>query len=559
MDYQQNLSEWIELLSSSRLGRWLEDPASRRQLTRRFLYLFWWYYFPHYHQRRIPAYKIHQTFYSNHPRLLIVDARDHGKSVLWSCGYPLWVTLTNPYDQPAENVLGGGFRYERGTEEIIAQISLAGDLPIRFMRRHKSELQYNPRLVRDWGNQSTANMREGIWQNDHILLKNGAQIYSKGSYSQIRGDHPTEAVVDDLEDRQLAQNPENRKKMKAYFFADLYGALEPYSRLKVIGTFVHPECLLKELFEKEIKTPAGLEQSNLFKHRWAKFKYQALLPDGEPLAPEIWPKEQLLIRKAELMAHAPAVWRAEYMNEPETAENPIFPETWFRAEINGYNSKDPKFGTQIRNLKIFSFADPAAKEKEMDDYTAVVTVGVKTAKRPEVYVLEVKNFRKSFRGNLSEVLNTWLKWRGRIGFEAIAFSSWLGSTFHEICDENHYNPDYYLTDYREKEKHKKEKPKPYDKVSRAQRVTYFWEYGLIYFDYDEPMTQLLIDQLKYFPNTEHDDMVDALVGVLWEIDRWVKNESRKKAPGVDIRYDETGRPIYVDTDAVDDYLKSVLE
>lgn len=478
--------------------------------------------------------------------MLIIDARSHGKSAKWSCGYPLWVGLCNPYGRPAIELPGGGFRYEPMQQEIISQISAAGDLPAKWIRRHKAELIYNKLIIRDFGLQSTRGLQEGVWQTDHILLMNGAEIYSKGSGAQIRGDHPTELIVDDLEDRERSQNPDNRKKDREYFFGDLYGALEAHSRLKVIGTIVHQEALLKYLFEKEIKPPAGLENSPLFKQRWAKFKYAAIKPDGSVQAPEIWSYEALMIRKSEI---PPSIWRAEYMNNPESSENPIFPSTWFRPEFNGYDPNSDDFKNKYEpHLEYFSFCDPAPGEKEQNDYTAIVTVGLyRKEKRPKIFVVEVKRFRASFRHQLSEALKTWLKWRGTIGFESIAYQSVLGKTFGEICEAEHHNPNYYLTNYRDEKKSKKDKPKPLDKVSRANRISHVFELGWIYFNYRDPMQEILIDDLKVFPSGEHDDDVDAIIGDLWEIDRQLKYDQEKKAPLVEIKYDPmTGEPIYVD-------------
>jgi hypothetical protein len=478
--------------------------------------------------------------------LLIIDARDHGKSALWSCCYPLWLTLNNPFERPTIDLPGGGFRYEPMQQEIVSQISAAGDLPEKWVRRHKSELIYNKLIIRDYGLQSTRGLQEGVWQSDHILLKNGAEIYSKGSGAQIRGDHPTELIVDDLEDRKMSQKSDNRKKDREYFFADLYGALEMNSRLKVIGTIVHQEALIKNLFEKKIKAPAGLENSPLFKEPWMKFKYAAIKPDGTALAPEIWPYDALMFRKAEI---PPSVWRAEYMNNPESSENPIFPSTWFRPDLSGYDPNSKEFKTKYEpHLEYFSFCDPAPGEKEQNDYTSIVTVGLyRKEKRPRIFVREVKRFRASFRHQLEEALQTWLKWRGTIGFEAIAYQSVLGKTFKEVCDDAHYHPKYYLTTYREEKKDKKDRPKPLDKVSRANRITHHFELGQIYFNHRDPMQEILMDDLKVFPSGEHDDTVDALTGDLWEIDRQLKVDKTGKAPIVQIKFDATtGQPIYTD-------------
>lgn len=430
-------------------------------------------------------------------------------------------------------------------EEIIAQISFTEGLATKWINRHKRELTFNQKLIEDWGEQSTQGLPDGVWTSDHLVLRNGGQIYSKGSGGQIRGDHPTELIVDDLEDRKRARNPELREKDKEYFYADLYGALEPHSRIKVVGTIVHPLALLKELYDKEIVPPRGLENEPQYSESWVKFKFSALLPDGSPLAPEIWPLPALLWRKAQL---PPGIWKAEYMNEPEVSENPVFPSSWFNKDFNHYDCKAPEFVQNLQpKLKIISFMDAAAKEKETNDYSSIVTVGYRLAEQtPAIYVLGCQRFRKSWRQTVQEAVNTWLKWRGRIGFEGISFQSWLGEEFNERCREMQVSPDWYTTEYRDREPDGSPAPKERDKVTRALKVQYFFELNYIKFDYRDPGQAILIDDLKIFPDGEHDDTVDALVGALWECDRLFQASKRKSDQKVRTHYDpETGMPSYV--------------
>lgn len=487
-------------------------------MVRRYFHLFWWYYFEHYHHNNIPDYHVvvHNAVMA--PRFLDIEPRDHGKSVRMSCAYPLWVVLTNPYNQPAEATSGGGFRYYPNCAEVISQISAAGALPERWIKRHKTELQYNRRLIADWGEQSTRNQPDGIWTADEILLKNGGHIFSKGTGSQTRGDHPTEVLCDDLEDRKRAENPDLREKDEDYFFADLYGTLTPTSRLKLIGTIVHIESILNKLWKKD---PAEIIGTDGHGEKWVKFRFQAELSSGEPLAPEIWPKEKLMARKRMLLAFRPNLWYMEYQNEPQASENPVFPTTWFKKEDNNYDMHAPQFLALVRpNLKIISFMDPNVGEKETDCETSIATVGYKTRQqRPEVYVFESKAFRTSFHNRVGELLRSWEKWRGRVGIEGIAFSKDYGPEFERQCQEKMYKPDYYVTDYRDRKIKGQPMPPRLDKVSRAEHVQEFFELNCIKFDYRDQGTEKLIEQLIMFPTGSLMDRVDALVGALWEVKR----------------------------------------
>lgn len=520
----------------------MSDPRARVELCTEHFYLFWWWYFPHYHRYEIPEYKVPVMGQARAPRLLDIEPRDHGKSVVWSCGYPLWVTLTNPYGRPVEHLDGGGFRYLPGDEEIICQLSYGGSLPRKWMRRHKRELTTNRRLIADFGEQSTEGLPGGVWTKDEIVLRNGGHIYSKGSFAQIRGDHPTEVVVDDLEDRKEAKNPDIRAKVREYFYADAYGALEPDSRLKVVGTIVHPSSLLKELYDKEIEPPVGLKGQSRYEEKWQKFRFEAELPDGSPLAPEIWPHDALAWRKATVPR---SVWMSEYMNRPETSASPVFPEAWFKKEDNGFEY-DAKFKEEVLpELRRISFIDPNVGEDERDDWTAIVTVGYALARVPEIYVLEVKQFRSSFRQRVAAAIETWRKWHGRIGFEAIAFQSYLAEEFGEQCQEKHYHPDYFTTHYRDRPIKGEPLPKKLDKVSRAERVQEFFELNQVRFNYRDPAQLCLIDELTMFPDGDTDDQVDAVVGCLTEIKRELAEYRQEHKSTVTVDYDDdTGQPTY---------------
>lgn len=505
--------------------------------------MFWWYYFPHYHNYKIPDYHCQTHLAAMAPRFLDIEPRDHGKSVRWSNACPLWTALCNPYNRPHDRLPGGGFRYYPNEAEVIVQISAAGALPEKWIRRHKTELSFNRRLVEDWGQQSTRNLPDGIWASDEILLRNGAHLYSKGTGAQIRGDHPTEVICDDLEDRKRAENPDLREKDRDYFFADLYGALTPDTRLKLIGTVVHEESILNEIHKTDPSEIMGMEGAT---EEWVKFRFEAMLADGEPLAPEIWPKEKLEARKALLLKYRPRIWYMEYMNQPQSSEAPVFPTTWFNEKLNGYLSQDPEFKTKtLENLIRVSFEDPNAGEKEINDFTAVVTVGFKPAKSCKIYILQAQFFRGTPDHKIRKAVETWERWRGSIGFEGFAFQSWIKPLFDRACAEKFYNPDSYTTIYKDRASKGEPVPAKLDKVTRAQRIVKYFEENRVMFDYTDPDTKRLIEELKMFPTGSHDDGVDALVGALWEVDRKLEAwgaEQEHKDPNVTWDAD-TGEPI----------------
>ena len=108
-------------------------------------------------------------------------------------------------------------------------------------------------------------------------------MFAKGAGAQARGEHPTEIVIDDLENREQAAGEGTRENMRAYFYQDLWGTLrhkgEDRTRVKIVGTFVHPMALLPELYTKDW---------------WTKCKYSVYKDDSSPLWPEYMDHEDLI-------------------------------------------------------------------------------------------------------------------------------------------------------------------------------------------------------------------------------------------------------------------------
>lgn len=531
-------------------------PEARKELTREFFQLFWLWYFRHYIKSGEPLYKYEAGLQAKARRMLLIEPRDHGKSVKWSCAYPLWCVLTNPFGQDTISLPGGNWRYAPHCEEIISLVSLAGKLPKLWIRRHKIELLYNRRLISDWGYQSTLGLRgaDAKWTEDELVLRNGGHIYSKGSGAQIRGDHPTEAVLDDIDDRKLAQRVENRENTWEWLLGDVFGALEPRSRLKIIGTLVHPDSTLARLDKADLSDLMMSAQSTEYSENWIKFRYQAELPDGSSLAPEIWPPAALQAKKRlYFKLGKESVWFCEYMNAPRISENPVFPESFFDKDRNGFTPNQKLARDWTSNYRIITFCDPNAGQKEQNDWTCYVTLAYRMAVWPTIYVAQVQFFRSTLHGRVKRAINTWKTWHGKIGFEAINFQTWIAEEFGRVCQEEQIFPDYFETHYKNRPIKGEPAPKQMDKVTRAELVQELFSHDCLRYNYDDPMTKKLIAQLKAFPDDEtNDDGVDALVGALWEVKSEV-NRYRERLGELTIRqeYDmDTGEPMYQYPDTI---------
>lgn len=426
-------------------------------------------------------------------RALDIEPRAHGKSKRWSVIYPLWVILTDPDNIGFDNI---DFML------ISATASRAED----FLMEIGSEITGNPLLKADWGNQLGKAKRDN---SSDKILNNGARIRAKGAGAQVRGDHPTYLVIDDLEDAEEAQNPDLRAKLNKWFREDLYGTLLESSSMFLVGTIVNSESLLAELFSDNTPMTSG----------WVKRRYAAIKDDGTALWPTKWSIERLEKRRAEIGELA---FSQEYLNQPLTSENPTVRPEWIQ-----YTDDVPdRF-----DLDCITACDPAFSEKLESDYSAIVTVGVCTdgRNRGKVYVVDRERGHWSPTDTCRTMVAQATRWKSSVGvMEGVAGAA---AMIDLLGNEKRRRNVNFTT--------KLVKPsRAKDKVARAHMVAHLFENGRVYF---KKQHRDIVTELLLLPHGTNDDMADALIWALIEANNTIiKPMGRPKRT--------TKAPDYVDAD-----------
>jgi len=429
-------------------------------------------------------------------RVLEVWPRGYGKSVIWSIGYPLWVILNNPY----------GLDMKWKKEDLFC-LSNTASLAEKWIRFHKRELLENKRILSDY------EVTPGkVWRNDEIeVTVRGVphgRIVGRGAGAQIRGEHPTEFVIDDLENREEAASEGPREKMREYFYQDLWGTFrhekEHRTRAKIVGTFVHPMALLPELYQKD----------------WweVKSRYSVLKPDGSPLWPEYMDDEAL----RELRSQIPeTAWASEYMNAPIVSENPLFRRETFKSyEPGTIRDADGKL-VHRRDMMIVTAIDPAISTKDAGDYTAIVTIGVTWEDKPKIYVLDARRGHWQMARQINELLAAHQMFPGSVQLiETTAYQKALYYQYKDRLDREGLSIAPIAI---EPDK---------DKGRRAHTVTHLFQEGMVHFDPSDKMQQILMDELALFDYAKRkhgrDDLVDAIVYDLIHADDWLRRRKKKK-------------------------------
>ena len=143
------------------------------------------------------------------------------------------------------------------TARYIVPISVSSDGAIEQSENLKMALQ-NSEVIRDlFGDVKTERWGEKYWKvrigSDEIAIR------PRGAGQKIRGMlfqnyRPDLILVDDLEDPENMDNPDQRKKKKAWFNADVLKAVDNYAPLGsweiiVLGTILHEDSLLQNLLD----------------------------------------------------------------------------------------------------------------------------------------------------------------------------------------------------------------------------------------------------------------------------------------------------------------------
>lgn len=392
--------------------------------------------------------------------LAVAAPREHAKSTLESFGRPLHKICF-------------------ALEHFILIGSDTETQATGFTSAIKDELEVNERLRSDFPDATgpcEGSDADFVTNNDVKVLARGAGQKVRGlRYKQWR---PTYMVWDDLENDELVESPDRRRKLRRWWFKALINSLGKGGKLRIIGTILHPESLLAELLDQE--------QHPL----WTKRTYRAPNPD-EPEAvslwPAMWPMERLAAKKALIGS---VFYAQEFRNEPIDDETALFRDDWFQY----FDDLD------LRGLQLLHYGacDPSLGKTDRSDYSAIID-GLVEATGGTIYVDEADIERRVPQAIVEASLE-----HGRrhqyvaFGFEAVGFQSVLKDNLEKRSDEvGLYLPVVEV------------EHEGVPKDLRIRRLSPLIERGALRFRRTQ---KRLLDQLRnYRPNgRQHDDGPDGL-------------------------------------------------
>ncbi len=405
-----------------------------------------------------------ETGRSKTNRLMVFMPPRHGKSYLISRHYPAWHVGTNP---------DHAVIVTSHTHKLAGEFGAAGrDLMKEFGQDHFGiDVSKTSQSKEEWR-----------------IARRAGVVKASGIGGPLTGSGADLFIIDDpVKNAEQAISATYRDKTWNWWQSTASTRLEPFAKVVLMNTRWHDDDLAGRILREEGDIRDG--------GRWRVLSLPAIAEEddelgrapGEALWPERWPIEKLREIEKDKTAYW---WGAMYQQRPGQFGETSWPAEYFE---NIWADEWPD-GFDLSAMAI----DPAmGKDKKRGDYQAVVFVGRSGGK---VYA-DIK-MRRIAPPQLVDLSVSWWQVLKPSAFvcESNGFQELLGSmiiqktqelgAFDCICQSQVATGN---------------------KEIRIERdLTPLLARGLLKIRKDSPDTRKLYDQMRAFPNADHDDGPDAL-------------------------------------------------
>lgn len=451
------------------------------------------YYFPHFLQQRdkvtgevvrivhnAPFHNAAAQKVKNTPNLKAVFKwpRGHAKSTHMDIFTPLWLMF-----QPKRLI------------DFMVVVGKSEDSANRLLGDIQAELQYNKRIIADYGKQ----MSMGDWTEGEFTTKDGVHFLACGRGQSPRGlrkreSRPDYIVIDDLDDDELCRNPRRVREMTDWVKEALFGALDVgRGRFIMVGNLISKTSVLANICATK-----GVHVSTVY----------AVDGEGNPVWREKWTKEEAR-GVADFMGYR--AWNKEMMHNP-IIEGTVFRQEWIRW------AKRPAWW-EFDELVLY--IDPSWKSKKTNDTKAAKLWG---KCRGQLWHLRAF-VRKASVAELVRWCYDLYEWSLEIGLP-IRFM--METSFMQDIILDDFTVEGNLRGFQLPITGDKRK-KP-DKFQRVEAISPLWERGFVYYDIsqkEDPDMQAGIAQTLAFEKgmSGNDDAPDADEGAIWQLQRTTRQES----------------------------------
>lgn len=398
--------------------------------------------------------------------------RGHAKSTHFDIFMPLWLMF-----QPDRLI---NFMVVVGKSEDSAD-RLLGDI--------QAELQYNKRIVADFGEQ----MSLGNWMEGEFTTRNGVKFLAVGRGQSPRGLREREArpdyiVIDDLDDDELCRNERRVRELTDWVKEALFGALDVgRGRFIMVGNLISKNSVLAN-----IAATRGVHVS----------KICAVDDKGNPVWKEKWTKQEAQ-EYADFVGYR--AWQKEMMHN-HINEGAIFKHEWIRYK---------KVLPLRKYEQLICYTDPSFKSTTANDYKACRLWG---KHGNELHLIDCYVRQDTVSGMVRWLYNLY----ERLSEADVAASFYMEANFMQDIILDEFTTEGELRGYQLPIMPDTRK-KP-EKIQRIEAVSPLWERGFVFYNEalkDSPDMQVGIEQTLALERGSHvhDDAPDADEGAIWFLQR----------------------------------------
>ena len=422
-------------------------------------------------------------------KLNVLAPRNSAKSTIAALAFPLQELLA-------------------GREPYIWLISDTKSQAYTHLENIKNELTGNPHLAEAYPD---ACGKGTAWRSGAVRLRNGAIIEAFGTGQRLRGrkrneNRPTLIICDDLQNDQHMLSATQREKSRNWFHGTLLKAGSDRTNVIHLATALHREAIALELLQTpgwSSRTFRAIERFPKNMSLWKEWEtiytnvanvhhitdadafYELHRAAMDEDAVVLWEEQEPLYALMKMRVESGyASFDREKQNLPINPELCEFPESYFEEPI--------WYETLPENIAISALAlDPSkGSDATHGDYSAFVFVAL--GEDGIIYVdADLKRLPVSEMVALG--MELYRKYRPTIfGVESNSFQEL-------ICDEFDRQ---FIDVYRIRN--------TMNKTARIRRLDSYLAQRRLRFCSSSPSCRLLVEQLRSFPLSSHDDGPDAL-------------------------------------------------
>lgn len=394
--------------------------------------------------------------------LLITMPPRHGKSWIASELFPAYCAMRDP-------------------EQYTLAVSYGSDLAQKFGRRVRDICQ-DPAAAAAFPNFGMSKTSSAV--DDWMTTSSGA-YYACGVGGGTTGRPANLLLIDDpIKNRTEADSASNRNKLWGYYNSSLVNRKQPTNDGRppievLIQTRWHPDDLAGR-----IMTSDDWQDGD-----WHHIDFPAISASGSPLWPERFDIDYL----TKMQRRDPREFAALYQQQPYVAGGDMIKTNWF----NTYRPQDLPASFQSTILTV----DSAFSTKTSADPSVIMQLGL--SHTGDIYILNVIRERIDYPSLKRRLIGENARLRGR-GLRGIYIEEFSAGAV--LVQELKKTPGLAVIPYRTYGA----RGKATDKVTRLSSVLPLIEGGRVFIPEDADWLDDFIEEAQGFPNTKHDDQIDAL-------------------------------------------------